>query len=217
MSVEGRPTALIVDGDTRCHALQYVQSVEGYHPEVLVLCLGKLFDPSHLNKITPLWPSFQLRSGWSEEKPPRDVFRNVVQPNIQKFDFIFTGGVNPQDYLVTFAGLGRRVSQGIGVTLDEDSLKRIVRYDVVPMDLFVGEFHELKSLYSEYAYYYLKAGQMAANRKVAMQYFQKAIEIVPYCIPAKINICQLIKESGEDVSECMLQLAKLRASEVNYY
>jgi hypothetical protein len=209
-----RPTVFIVDGDTRCASIHYLQDVEGLNPQDLVFCLGIIFDVHQLNKLAAARPELVILPDWEKT---RDVLTHIVRPNLAKFDFILTPHVDSKAFHVTYLGLGRKLTDGSGEEVDLASLKKTERRsDPMTLDLPTG-FIEYKQLYAEYAFPYLKAGLLARTPDQAMSYFKEALELVPYCAPALGNICSLLKKSGQPSTECEAQLSTLRANELNYF
>jgi hypothetical protein len=209
-----RPTVFIMEGDTRCNALRYLQDVEGLGKDDLVFCLGIIFDAHQLHKLASQHPEFVVTPGWGES---RDVLTHIVAPNLGKFDFVVTPKIDPRLFHITYLGLGRKLTAGNGEDVDLASLNKIERHsNPMGLDLPPG-FTEYKSLYAEYAFPYLKAGLLAQTPEQAMGFFKQALSVVPYCGPALSNICTLLKKSGQSSAECEAHSADLRANELNYF
>jgi hypothetical protein len=168
-------------------------------------------------KLKKIWPDFQFDLRGDSERENHEIFHSIVSPNIENFDFIFTKGINPKDYKVTFMGLGRKIAPGSGVDLDKNSLKYLVRNSIPHQDMRPLVYNETKAIFAEYAFYYLKAGLMANTPDDAIKYFEEALKIVPYCIPAQQNICHLQKKMGQDATGCLRKLEMLTLTELNYF
>ena len=213
----GQPTAYYVDGDTACYGLRYLQNVMNYHADDYVICSGTAFSPASLAKLRRHWPNFVIADTWNEGEDARDSLKFLVKPNIDKFDFVFAKGGNDPDFHITFLGLGRRLSKGSGFELDNDSVSRLnIRSSAARLPESL-KFNDFKMLFSEYSYFYLKAGLYAPIAEIAASAFEKAIEIVPYCFPALQNLCELKSRRGEDVSSCQKNIESLAAREGNYF
>lgn len=220
MSTDDQRTVFIVDGDTRCFATRYVQAVEGIHKDALVLCVGMIFHKAHMAKLRIARPDFVFDPGWNEGLHARDVIHNVVKPNITNYQFIMTDRVNTSDFHVIFLGLGRRLSKLSAASpteLDPDSLTRIVRRSDPSRLAPSSQPDELKMLFADYAFYFLKEGLLAANKEAALRSFEKAIEIVPYCLPAIQNRCALLSDLGRDATECRRVLENTSAYDPGYF
>jgi hypothetical protein len=212
-----KPTVIIVDGDTRCHALRYLQNVENIHPETLVLCLGTIFDERQIAKIEAHFTNFHIDPAYQTEAAGgRDVLRHIVDPNLANYDFVFTGGISPQDYHLTFMALGQRISQGKGESLDSESLSLIALHSHPPATPSLN-YDETKALYAEYADYDLAAAILATSSADAREHLQQALRTVPYCLPAQKNLCGLLKMEKQETTECERRFSEMMATEYNYY
>jgi len=217
MSRDDKRAIFILGGDTRVFSMRYAQTVLHLHPDAIVMGLENIFDQARLDKLRKLRPGFGLARDVAWVGGSREVVSNMVAPNVGQFEFYFSRGFASPDYHVTYLGLGRRVTAGHGVSVDYDSVSRLHFRSGLPELSEAREFDERKELYSEYAYIYLEAGLLAHEPAKAGVWFAKALEIVPYCLPALRNLCELERSGTEREQACEAHWRDLSRREWNYF
>lgn len=215
MNNSGHPAVFIVDGDTRCNSMHYVQAVENDHSQDLVICRGIMFQQSSLAKFMQHSPGFHFDPSW--QAGSRDVFKAVVSPNINSFDFYFSGGVHPPEFKTTYMALGRKLSVGHGEEFDDASIQRLKLNSDAHQFTPSLEPSEYKALFADYAFIHLKHALAAHDFHEALDHYDRALEIVPYCNVAVKNSCILRAMNHLPFNSCREQLLKMEETEARYF
>lgn len=214
MSTDDAKTVFIVQTDTVCSGLPYLQMVENEHPNALTLCLGNLFDKKTLGKIQKTHPDFVFGTGW-DKAISRGIFKYLIEPNIDHYQFILTDPVRKKGLKMTVLGLGRKFSEGTGFALNPSSLKKI-QIRSTPKRLPNNRHFIERALFAQYSYYYLDAGMGAKSPEESLKLFKKALDIVPYCIPAMRNVCAL-EQHTNNYQKCAADFNTLLKSSIKYF
>lgn len=207
----------VVEGATRLNALLYAQKVLGVKEEAIVLSAAEAASPEAMARIQAGHPDFlYAHSG------PRTITRMLVDPNLGKYSVFFTRNFQLDNYHVTYHALGRVPERGMrSIGFNSESWKQInlrTTADSLHPSL---EYNERHDLFSEYAYYDLALGMFhygKADPMASKAALEKALERVPYCIPAYKNLCSLAKAvKAKQLNRCYERVEMLEASWFNYY
>lgn len=193
--LKNEPSIIFSNNDSSYFAMRYLQSLETeFKGKKLSVVSGPLFfHPWYLLKVQKTHPEFQMLNAEEiYETKNLKLNKELLKPNISKFNFLFTEGFKDTDqYKVTFLPVGRLIQEGSG-TFFSAYERPGIRFRVP--EVFKGPQHFIKKkLYYEYSHYFLAhAYQNVVNKKqdVAISDWKKALEIVPYCYPAMVNLCE---------------------------
>ncbi|KAK1548409.1 hypothetical protein Q3G72_014130 [Acer saccharum] len=212
---QGRPSILVVHGDTRLHAVRYAQYVLGVRKDVILLSRTAL-TPKSRDKWALAQPQLRLPPFAPQTQEPQYV-RRLFELNYRDFNIVTadTRGIDTRDLHVAFTGLGRLLTPGSGIDVDWPCVQRMQRRSntsrLVDSQIFQEEF----DLFAAYAYPYLAAATMVSQPVVARKYLQSALLLVPYCLPAHYELC--LREAPDNEVACQRRMQKLQASVGDYF
>ena len=215
MTDSGRKSILMADGDTVCFTTRYAQLVLGIAPDTLIFCKGTMFMKTSIDRFRRMAPELRL------ENPGPDASNRVesfLKQNMGKFEIVATYPVAPAEFHVSLLGLGRRLSEGTGIDVDMISIGRMqLRSNAANLPAS-KELNILKLIYSNYAFPYLQDGIEHANDpREALKSFERAHDVVPYCIPAIAKICQIKSELKQSVADCKAAGDEVYENEYIYF
>lgn len=213
------PALVLAESDHAFYSLRYAQAVLGEGSRVTVAVPPMFFHPWFEWKVRARLPEFRL--------PNRvDIFRtremrletDLFAPNLRKVRFVVTKGypVSPETK-VTFLGLGRLLGPGGGVFFDEAGAAAIELYSPAPRSTDGPQAFGKKFHFAQYSHFYLAKGRQefsTGNLTGARASWEKALSIVPYALPALINLC--VGDAGRDprCQEEALERVRREAAEV---
>jgi hypothetical protein len=192
---ESKPVIILVDGDSQLFATRYAQIVLGVHPEYVVGNSRLLFFDWFSSKIIFIFNDFNFQTNQISKSRKYSLENDLLEPNLNKFTFVMTRNYNSENFKTTYMTLGRKISKGKGIEF-EPYLKPILTEDSSIISHPLSEYNIYRDIYSEYAYYYLAKGinnYRLNQRELARKTFEDALRIVPYCLPAQTNLCQLLE------------------------
>ena len=206
--------ALLVDNDNSYFALRLLQLENADYQSIAVISPPLLFHSWYYLKQQHKLEHFKLLNEekiFSELK--MDFVEDLLKPNTAQYKSILTRHFqNSADFKLTFLPLGRIVEKGQGLNLNE-SLPATMTADISAQFDSLQGFSK-KLLHAEYSHYYLAKGMMSFAQKQeadALVSWKKAIALVPYCLPAYQNICQITPQDSQYCSVEKLEEVKENA------
>lgn len=188
------PTMLMATTDTRFFALEYVQTVLGIRPDVLIVHPRKLFSSWYREKIKKFGVNFNV------DKIVKDnsivVEDDFIVLNLSRF-LILThlDFKNASKYKSTILPLGILLEKQNGPAYLEPELALTFRSTQQIISSDTKEYDIFREIWSEYgnetyikAQYYVQKGDNA----LALQELSKTLSMVPWHWPAKSAQCKLL-------------------------
>lgn len=201
---------LIARSDTQVYALRYVQAIEPSFEKVFVVPHGLMADPENLSRLRLSLPRlYDAFEGGNAEQ--RDVMTDFALPNSQRYAVTHVLPYTSPTVHTTFLSLGRRIEPGHGSSVDCDTSRFHPAPPVYRRDS--PWYVESKALYAEYAICDLaRAKELASagDRASAKASALAGLDVVPYCIPCKRNVCALTDEPSAR-AECNREADDLEA------
>lgn len=189
------PAIIDLNSDSTIFGVRYIQAFEGQADDGLgVITTSLFFHEWFGRKIEGRVPAFKLhRKKEIAENNYIHLDNDLLSPNIDRIKYItnrgFKDGVK---YKVTFLPLGRYLSPGSGVEFDDFKPKKFRLRTVPSLDEGIQSFTKAR-IYYEYSHFFLASGASSIKHgdlKSAIKNWKLAIDVVPFCLPAMINICE---------------------------
>jgi hypothetical protein len=191
---KGQKIILIPDGDTRIHAVLYAQTVLGIRTDVEVLNPRLLMLDWYFEKIQR---RYRLRLDREVTKKENRflIEKDLFQPNFEEFSFITNmKSMNTTSYHAQTLPVGYLIKKGTGTSLGSLTAKALqIRSDSKLIRSETEDFDAFREIWSDYAFYPLAQAFEAVNAgniESSLQSFQKALDLVPWCTPAALFMCQ---------------------------
>lgn len=181
-----RPALILAESDAAYFAMRYLQAQAPDPSGIAVIRKSLFFHSWYEPKIKALLPEFELPASASIAQNLRmNLQTELIDPNIQRISILLPAGFQDgKPYHVKFLGIGRQLSVGSGISIDEASLGEIIlrtRYQERPEG---PQAFTRAWLFSQYSHVYMTGRAWA-----------QALDIVPYAYPALDHLCQ---EDGTD-------------------
>ena len=176
---------VVVHPDTLYAGFNYVQNTNPKFKSIIVITPGLLALSSYREKLRAL--GLNLPNGITMANG-FDMEKDFINPNLEKcvlyFDNKFT---NYRDYKLTFLPVGRIVSNGNGIHFGNLPPTPTGRRSAPSLSLDKPKFDMEKYVYGHYAHFDLAMSSFFSRQNLwqeSLQHAERAILLVPYCIPA---------------------------------
>ncbi len=207
-----RADAILIENDNSYFALRLIQLEHLEDQSLAIISPPLLFHSWYYSKQQQKLEHLKFlneKKVFSERK--MDFIEDLLKPNTSHYKFLLTKNFqNYTDFKLTFLPLGRIIEKGQGLNLDESLFVDVpVNFNSQSIQGF-----SKKMLHAEYAHFYLAKGMLVYAQKqepLALASWKKAVSIVPYCLPAYQNICQLTPQDPEFCSTEKLESVKKEA------
>ena len=211
-AIHQRADAVLIENDNSYFALRLIQLEHPEDQSLAIISPPLLFHHWYYSKQQQKLEHLKFLNEakvLSERK--MDFIEDLLKPNTSHYKFFLTKNFqNFTDFKLTFLPLGRIIEKGQGLNLDESLTVDVpVNFNSQSIQGF-----SKKMLHAEYAHYYLAKGMLVYSQKQvpqALASWKKAISIVPYCLPAYQNICQLTPQDSSFCSTEKLESVKKEA------
>jgi hypothetical protein len=200
MAKSNKRVLLLPEGDAQLFSVRYAQLVLSETPDIFTGNIRLLFNEWFVKKIKIAHPDFKFDSKKISSNKILNIENDFLAPNIDNFIFVFTRDINVQGFKTTYMPLGRRIGKGEGIFFD-NNVNIKINTNISQIKTPLKNYNSYRDIYSEYAFYYLRAGLENINHGYmtqSLRSFQNAKEIVPYCVPALINLCLIEKCSNRN-------------------
>jgi hypothetical protein len=141
-------------------------------------------------------PALRLDAVVGSDKSRGAVIRELIEPNIDAFDFTHTLRMLTPRLRTIYYPVGRKLVRGAGVAFAEAPSPP--RYNL-PVYNVEAEYVENKEIYNEYADYFVARARDAeeqGDNDAAARYFRQGYDLVPWCVPCLDNACRLEHGAG---------------------
>jgi hypothetical protein len=197
-----RCAILITHSDATYVATNYLQSVDGIAPNVLVIAKGLLGLKPYRSKLENLGVKF---GGGIDG--PKDLDSDVLLANLDRCRIVTEFHNKTPVTGIRFLPVGREVLKTPTVEIGEGPPLVITTR---PDDL--GHYDIEKRVFARYADHNLmkaQLAQIAGENEAAKAYLVDVLKLVPYCSFAWERLCNLLLEQGLD-SKAACDMASLK-------
>ena len=218
-----KPTLITGSQDSTYFGLFYMLGILNLRPNFYVVNVFNLHKSWSIQTYQRNIPGIKLRGGFDDGQDSNYSLADFVADNAENFNILADIDTTSPEFKVIMSGVGRYVTQGKGrefIAEDKILIPRNRLWSDIPVADYREYSHEL-AIYSRYAYYYLAKGLNYYDQqkmKEAVQSFENALEIVPYCRPCLANKCFVLSAViGKEHKECFNLLADFSSKYFNYY
>ncbi|MBC7370688.1 MAG: DUF2723 domain-containing protein [Bdellovibrionaceae bacterium] len=218
----GVPTVAIMNGDTRYFSARYVQSILGIAPQVTVIAPKTFFFKSLAAKLVA-HSGIKVDLDKLQTSNSADLEADLILPNLDNFEFLtHLQFLQKPYYKLTILSLGRKISKGDGVQIDNSYYKglqmRTAAADLHSDTRSYDAFRELLSDYGMSPLIQAKNLDQQGKTNEALALFQQTVLNIPWCLPAAAEACRIMSSiSPQDKSACEKSLQNLRGIYFDYY
>lgn len=187
---------IFTSNDNIYFGLRYIKLQRSEYNDIAVISTSLLFHGWYVEKLEKLLPDFKIENKNKIFKERKlNLFTDVLNPNIQKFSFVFPNGFqDTKNFKITFLQLGRIVSKGSGIYFQSNGVLPKLEQGKYEVNFYSFQGFSKKYIWADYSNYDLARGLVfySQNNTIdAAKAWRKAISIVPYCYPAYINLCMI--------------------------
>jgi hypothetical protein len=209
-----KPVVVLANGDTVYNSLVYAQEVLGVRRDAVVLPIGRLFDRDLLSRAQKKVNLIVDKSVFKQDV--KGVARDLIRPNISAVNFFMTEPAVWKDIRTVYRPLGALLTAGSGVVVDTTGENLVPNRSSISQMAAINGYNETQSIYSRRCMVNLMEAKLAENNSDAAKALDKALDKVPFCLPAIHHKCARIP-SGGSRRECDEMLEKAMASYHNYW
>jgi hypothetical protein len=198
-ALANRPIIITARGDTDLFGIRYISSFMGniYEQKVAVITLDMLSYPWFFEKIKLVLPKFDIKN--KEEvyiQKELNVDLDILRPNLKNYNFLMTTDYKEGTWFkLVFLPLGRLIKEGQGTFINPSNIENL-KINYRPKGVPKGPQHYTKGfLFYQYSHIYMAEAYHHWENKNLIKSkleWEKAIQIVPFALPAMINLCAYI-------------------------
>ena len=218
LAPENKPVTLWTTSDTRYNAVKYAQTVLGVRKDILAVHPTMLLFPWYAQK--------SMRGGLVVRHYPLTREHDIqaddfVTDNLERFAILATFTLeNHRRYRVTYLPVGILLEKGWGVAFAPESATWNGFSDISLTSTPDSDYDVFREMWNEYGVYFFKKADVFFKKQdfgQAKAELLKGLDLVPWSLTIRANLCVLAEMNGENPVRCRYELFQAMGSKFRYY